>query len=161
MRMTSYILDVGFVWDEDISLIPSKKYALFSLGTFNNYMDKSLLIFDDLPTSKWTSSIGIRVQNEKYITTYPPHLAHIVSERLLSLWLTFCTVNAQVSFFAFITDNVTFLRKKCLQTVIRLNMIKFFSLAGFFCNTFCNLFVVFVISSERCWVGITRFTMGV
>ena len=45
MRMTSYILDVGFVWDEDISLIPSKKYALFSLGSFNNYVDKSLFLF--------------------------------------------------------------------------------------------------------------------
>ena len=146
---------------------PQRNMHLFSLGTFNNYMDKSLLIFDDLPTSKWTSSARIVDQNENYLTTYPPHLIHIVSERPLFLWLTFCTENAQVSFFAFITVNVTFLHKNCLQTLIRSNVIKFFNLASFLLPPshtfalFCNLFVVFVISIERCWVGTDQFTMGV
>ena len=47
-----------------------------------------------------------------------------------------------------ITVNVTFLHKKCLQTLIRSNVIKFFSLAGFLLHYFA-IYLLFLLSAAK------------
>ena len=50
-------------------------------GPFKNYVDKILTIFDYLPTSTWTF-FTLNVDKKKhFLTTYPPHLVHVVFER--------------------------------------------------------------------------------
>ena len=54
-------------------------------GPFNNYVDKILTLFDYLPTylptSTWTF-FTLNVDKKKhFLTTYPPHLVHVVFER--------------------------------------------------------------------------------
>ena len=54
-------------------------------GPFKNYVDKILTIFDYLPTSTWTF-FTLNVDKKKhFLTTYPPHLVHVVFERPLCL----------------------------------------------------------------------------
>ena len=54
-------------------------------GLFKNYVDKILTIFDYLPTSTWTF-FTLNVDKKKhFLTTYPPHLVHVVFERPLNL----------------------------------------------------------------------------
>ena len=49
-------------------------------GSFNNYVDMILPFFDHLPTCTWTF-ITLNVdQNWHILTTYPPHLVHVVIE---------------------------------------------------------------------------------
>ena len=52
----------------------------FFKGPFKNYVDKILTIFDYLPTSTWTF-FTLNVDKKKhFLTTYPPHLVHVVFE---------------------------------------------------------------------------------
>ena len=52
-------------------------------GSFNNYVDMILSFFDHLPTPTWTF-ITLNVdQNWHFLTTYPPHLVHVVFQRPL------------------------------------------------------------------------------
>ena len=52
-------------------------------GPFKSYVDKILTIFDYLPTSTWTF-FTLNVDKKKhFLTTYPPHLVHVVFERPL------------------------------------------------------------------------------
>ena len=52
-------------------------------GSFKNYVDKILTIFDYLPTSTWTF-FTLNVDKMKhFLTTYPPHHVHVVFDRPL------------------------------------------------------------------------------
>ena len=53
-------------------------------GPFKNYVD-ILTFFDYLPTSTWTF-FTLNVDKKKhFLTTYPPHLVHVVFERPLNV----------------------------------------------------------------------------
>ena len=49
-------------------------------GPFNNYVDKILTFFDHLPISTWTSFTLNVDKMKQFLTTYPPHLVHVVFE---------------------------------------------------------------------------------
>ena len=65
-------------------------------GSFTNYVDKILTIFDYLPTSTWTF-FTLNVDKKKhFLTTYPSHLVHVVFERPL---MHFDTILSHLQFF--------------------------------------------------------------
>ena len=56
-------------------------------GPFKSYVDKILTIFDYLPTSTWTF-FTLNVDKKKhFLTTYLPHLFHVVFERPPRLYI--------------------------------------------------------------------------
>ena len=58
-------------------------FEIFEMGPSKNYVDKILTIFDYLPTSMWTF-FTLKVDKKKhFLTTYLPHLVHVVCERPL------------------------------------------------------------------------------
>ena len=65
----------------DLSIWKDKHFLILPKGPFKNYVDKILTIFDYLPTSTWTF-FTLNVDKKKhFLTTYPPHLVHVVFER--------------------------------------------------------------------------------
>ena len=68
-------------WDHQNNLFKQWKVRTsFGKGPFKNYMDKILTIFDYLPTSTWIF-FTLNVDKKKhFLTTYPPHLVHVVFE---------------------------------------------------------------------------------
>ena len=53
-------------------------------GSFNNYVKITWPFFDYLPTLTWTF-FTLNVDKKKhFLTTYPPHLVHVVFERPLT-----------------------------------------------------------------------------
>jgi hypothetical protein len=81
-------------------------------GPFKNYVDKILTIFDYLPTSTWTF-FTLNVDKKKhFLTTYLPHLVHVVFEWpqlpkvSLSLVLTWNILLSSVNAMGFLDMNV-------------------------------------------------------
>ena len=62
---------------------------IFPWGSFNNYVDMILPFFDHLPTSTWTFFTLNVDQSWHFLTTYPPHLVHVVFERPPKIWFFF------------------------------------------------------------------------
>ena len=58
-------------------------YLVQTKGPFKNYVDKILTIFDYLTYLDVDIFYLIRGQNNHFVTTYPPHLVHVVFERPL------------------------------------------------------------------------------
>ena len=50
-------------------------------GSFNNYVDMILPFFAHLPTSTWTFFTLNVDQNWHFLSTYPPHLVHVIFEK--------------------------------------------------------------------------------
>ena len=69
-------------------------WEIFLKGSFKNSLDKILTIFDYLSTSTWKCFTLNLDKNNHFLTTYPPHLVHVVFERpLIELNSIFCTMN--------------------------------------------------------------------
>ena len=56
-------------------------FSDFSKGPFINYVDKILTIFDYLLTSTRTFFTLNMDKKKPFLTTYPPHLVHVVFEQ--------------------------------------------------------------------------------